>query len=63
MYKQILSEGISKSFNGTWFRGARGEDHTLSPISNSPIVRILLTLTDNGECVSPVSTEHDLAHY
>lgn len=45
MYKQILSECISKSFSGTSFRGAHGEEHTR--ISNSAIVEVLLTLTDN----------------
>lgn len=53
MYKQILSEYISKSFSGTLFRRTHGEEHTL--ISNSAIVEVLLTLPDNSnyfyECV------------
>ena len=36
MYKQILSERISKSFSGTSFRGTHGKERTL--ISNSTIV-------------------------
>ena len=54
MYKQILSECISKSFSGTWFRRAHGEER--ARISNSAIVEVLLTLTDNcnyfSECAS-----------
>lgn len=50
MYKQILSECISKSFSGTSFRGTHGEEHTL--ISNSAIVEVLLTLTDNSNYFS-----------
>lgn len=41
MYKQILSECISKTFSGTSFRGTHGKEHTL--ISNSAIVEVLLT--------------------
>lgn len=50
MYKQILSEPISKSFSGTSFRGAHGKKCSL--ISNSAIVEVLLTLTDNGNYFS-----------
>lgn len=50
MYKQILSECISKSFSGTSFRGTHGKEHTL--ISNSAIVEVLLTLTDNSNYFS-----------
>lgn len=50
MYKQILSECISKSFSRTSFRGTHGEQHTL--ISNSAIVEVLLTLTDNNNYFS-----------
>lgn len=50
MYKQILSECISKSFSGTLFRGTHGMEHTL--ISNSAIVKVLLTLTDNSNYFS-----------
>lgn len=50
MYKQILSEPISKSFSGTSFRGTHGKKYSL--ISNSAIVEVLLTLTDNGNYFS-----------
>lgn len=51
MYKQILSERISKSFSRTSFRGGtHGEECTL--ISNSAIVEVLLTLTDNSNYFS-----------
>lgn len=54
MYKQILSERISKSFSGTSFRGTHGTECSL--ISNRAIVEVLLTLTDNSnyfsECAS-----------
>lgn len=50
MYKQILSECICKSFNGTLFRGTHGKEDAL--ISNSAIVEVLLTLTDNSNYFS-----------
>lgn len=50
MYKQILSEPISKSFSGTSFRGTHGKEQTLT--SNSAIVGVLLTLTDNSNYFS-----------
>lgn len=50
MYKQILSAYLSKSFSGTAFRGTHGKEHTL--ISNSAIVEVLLSLTDNSNYFS-----------
>lgn len=50
MYKQILSECISKSFSGTLFWGTHGKERTL--ISNCAIVEVLLTLTDNSNYFS-----------
>lgn len=50
MYKQILSAYLSKSFSATAFRGTHGKELTL--ISNSAIVEVLLSLTDNSNYFS-----------